>query len=307
VQTDSLVLWHDIRGLRRLGDGRVVVANGTLESLILDSTGVFLNAFGGEGQGPGEFRGVAWLQALPGDTLVFYDPRNDRVSFFDGRGAFMRSATIGRTDLQGMFEDGTFIASWNAPVPRSGVLTERLFRELQIIRRHGPGGEILAVFDTVPGDQGALTRPPPGSPPALAGQRLIATAVGPFARNYLLSPHLQFWMAVGKRVVYVGSGGPEITAYGLDGEIRHIATRDYPRQPFTEASLRRAGLEDAYMGSVIMRLPEDVRPSELPATGMVLRPRRPWVLRSAGFASLYGRLRRLRPLPCARTRRCRWR
>ena len=55
----------------RLPDGRVAVAiEGAQEVRVFDGNGSFLYAFGGEGDGPGEFRDPYQVWRIPGDSLV---------------------------------------------------------------------------------------------------------------------------------------------------------------------------------------------------------------------------------------------
>lgn len=51
------------------GDG----SGGAKQIWVFDPDGAFIRALGGEGEGPGEFRGIGRIEVLPGDTLVVYD------------------------------------------------------------------------------------------------------------------------------------------------------------------------------------------------------------------------------------------
>lgn len=80
-------------GVWRFRGGRIAVANqSTREVLLFDPLGEFQGAFGGPGDGPGEFpyffNGVFGCDG-DGETLVIDDSR--RVSFFDEVGTFLRS------------------------------------------------------------------------------------------------------------------------------------------------------------------------------------------------------------------------
>ncbi|UCF18463.1 MAG: hypothetical protein JSU87_10985, partial [Gemmatimonadota bacterium] len=63
---------------------------------IYDSTGVFQLAFGRQGEGPGEFEAPNRL-LWKGDTLVAWDPRLLRLSYFDRQGNLLRDE---RAELQ---------------------------------------------------------------------------------------------------------------------------------------------------------------------------------------------------------------
>ena len=85
-----------VTGARALRNGDVVVVNsGTAELKVYDSTGTFLRALGGSGEGPGEFR-VPWgIWELSGDTLAVWDFRLRRVSLF-ADGHFVKSSRLDR-------------------------------------------------------------------------------------------------------------------------------------------------------------------------------------------------------------------
>lgn len=65
-------LLHQVAGAARLGDGRIVIANGgSLELRYYDSEGNHLLSAGGEGEGPGELRPpLDHFTRLPGDSIL---------------------------------------------------------------------------------------------------------------------------------------------------------------------------------------------------------------------------------------------
>ena len=64
-------LLHRIFGATRLGDGRIVVANGSsLELKYYDPEGRHLFNAGGQGEGPGEFRSFGGFIRLSGDSVL---------------------------------------------------------------------------------------------------------------------------------------------------------------------------------------------------------------------------------------------
>lgn len=75
---------HEFYGVSdglRLSDGTLVLAEGSTSQIKYYSVdGGFLGSFGAEGEGPGEFRRIRSVDALPGDTVVAYDARNVRVT-----------------------------------------------------------------------------------------------------------------------------------------------------------------------------------------------------------------------------------
>ena len=81
-----------------LGDGRIVVANaGSQELRFFDSEGLYLSAVGGDGEGPGEFRFPTRVRRAGQDSLLVWDQRLQRVSFFDLEGTYLGSERMAPT------------------------------------------------------------------------------------------------------------------------------------------------------------------------------------------------------------------
>ncbi len=95
-----------VRAALRLGDGRIVVANGGSDELrAYDARGRHLASAGGTGSGPGEFRVISEVRRLPGDSLLAYDGTTGRISFFGPDLRFARS-----TELAGAEESWSVFA-----------------------------------------------------------------------------------------------------------------------------------------------------------------------------------------------------
>ena len=76
-----------------LGDGRVLVEDDQGAALYaFDGAGFEL--WGGEGDGPGEFRNITSLSTISGDTSVAYDRRHNRISVFDPDGVLTRTVSV---------------------------------------------------------------------------------------------------------------------------------------------------------------------------------------------------------------------
>jgi len=82
---------YSVRSAARLSDGRIVIGNGgTFELRFYSQSGEYLNAVGREGEGPGEFSRMGWMQCLPGDSLFVYDYDLRRLAVFNADGDFVR-------------------------------------------------------------------------------------------------------------------------------------------------------------------------------------------------------------------------
>jgi hypothetical protein len=143
-------------GALKLDDGRIVVANGgTNELRFFDSDGQFLYATGGEGEGPGEFRGMAFIYRLGPDSLAVLDFRLFRFSILDANGAFSKNLRVaeGGNDLpfpHGFFRDGTILASIHPS--DSGDYTELgVIQEPVTYHRYDRNGGHLAELTALPG------------------------------------------------------------------------------------------------------------------------------------------------------------
>ncbi|MGD8727344.1 MAG: hypothetical protein PVH40_06845, partial [Gemmatimonadales bacterium] len=95
VEGDPRYELFRVAGIAELADGRIAVANGgSSEIRFYDEHGVFVHTTGRTGEGPREFRYIAWLVRLEGDTLMVHDWQNQRITLLDGRGAFVRAYSL---------------------------------------------------------------------------------------------------------------------------------------------------------------------------------------------------------------------
>lgn len=86
---------YEVRDATRLADGRIVVANGgSNEVLVFDANGSYLAAWAGQGDGPGEFQTLAAVRRWAGDSLIATASREGRASVFDLEGNHGRTTTL---------------------------------------------------------------------------------------------------------------------------------------------------------------------------------------------------------------------
>jgi len=104
VDGDDEYLFGAIESVLRLADGRVAVSDGgTSRVSFYDSEGRFTGSFGGEGDGPGEFRILSHLYPHGTDSLRALDGRTGLVSTFDVNGEYG-----GQVDGYDLSQDSTF-------------------------------------------------------------------------------------------------------------------------------------------------------------------------------------------------------
>ena len=74
-------------GASRMADGRILIANaGTSEVKVFDPDGTYLEAWGGAGEGPGEFSSLLGVAPWLGDSVVAWEASGERVTVFDAEG-----------------------------------------------------------------------------------------------------------------------------------------------------------------------------------------------------------------------------
>ena len=82
-----------------LSDGRIVVGNqGTYELRVFNPSGIHLDTWGGEGEGPGEFPYLRGLERWPGDSVAAWYGLRRGISVFDADGNFGRNFTLERNE-----------------------------------------------------------------------------------------------------------------------------------------------------------------------------------------------------------------
>jgi len=99
AEGDEEYLLNDVRGVRRLDDGRIAVLDaGSFRVRVYDSTGAHLIDLGREGDGPSEFRSPQFLSHVS-DTLVVYQALGGTASWFSPEGEFLRTS-LGLTQTE---------------------------------------------------------------------------------------------------------------------------------------------------------------------------------------------------------------
>lgn len=214
-----------VAGVLRLSDGRVVVANaGTQELRYYDAGGGHLVTVGGAGSGPGEFRGLASIARLPGDSLLALDQGSSQLSVFGPDGEFVRSWFV-ESPGRGHFpqrvlagEDGSVLVAFvrgHMPGDPSGVI-----RNSAPLLRYSADGEFVGMVAEVPGEEWFY------SP-----EHQVMT-FRPFGRK----GHL----AVAGTSVFVGGGESyEVEVYDLSGELRRTFSQPRDPIPVTAEEIRR--------------------------------------------------------------------
>jgi hypothetical protein len=167
-ERDSTARFGNVRTLTRLASGRIVIADGSADHLrYFSPDGVLERTVGRRGAGPAEFNFIAWIAALPGDSLLVLDANNHRFALFDSAGGLVRSTNVPGARFQfpapkAILGDGTLLSSrlaGDAGPPRLGprrftTVWIRISRDLRIIDTLGtsPGGDGYLVACGQPGE-----------------------------------------------------------------------------------------------------------------------------------------------------------
>ena len=198
-----------VRGATRLSDGRIAILNGGSHSYFLyDRGGRFLRSVGRKGQGPGEFEVPMWMGRAAGDSVVVWDQKLKRLSFFAPDGTLARVTSASNAagtagmfpELVGIFPDGSVALD-----PGPDVMA--MMRGQRGLRRDSITLHRLAKDGT---DAGPLAR--------LAGDEAFVTErQGGFAWNDRPFGSQSFAALSGERLYVGDSGTGEIAIYSPDG------------------------------------------------------------------------------------------
>ena len=230
----------DVRDATRLADGRIVVANaGTSELRVFGADGAYLETWGGQGDGPGEFSAYTpeAVARWSGDSIAAGNMFGRRLEVFDSQGDPVRTVTIadGYHSFLGVLPDGTVLAK------PSAVLMGGIFG----------AGEPLIRRD----EDFGLLRPDGGlrlSLGALPGEEWFSSPAGPMAMRH---PFGRATIATiwGDLAVVAPTDHYELRAYRSDGTLVRIIRRDHELRSPTRTEL------DALRADRYADLPEERR------------------------------------------------
>ncbi len=243
---------HGVEDATRLADGRIVVANGgSNELLVFDTTGQYLAAWGGDGEGPGEFTDLNRVRPWARDSLIADDPEQGRISAFDLEGNHGWTVSLrSRSGVTGIVASGIqamrgMMGLAMSPDVVIGILPDRtLFtRDAEFWRTQGFWRQEHAyALRTIDGDTRASLGKHPGPETFSGGSETRGNTVYffPLRHPFGQTTHTTVWgdlAAIGRTETY------EIKAYRSDGSLARIVRRDYeprtPTQAEQDVALRR--------------------------------------------------------------------
>jgi hypothetical protein len=210
---------YRVRSVRRLSDGRIVIANsGTNELRFYDAAGKYLFTRGGEGGGPGEFRSMGDIWMLD-DSLYLFDFNQMRITVYSTAGEFGRTFRVRETADGGFpFPEGV-LAPHSLLVRRSPPDAEfnpGFNRDTSLFLRYSLDGEPLDSLGWFPGDESYF-----GS-----GEDFSYGTSAPYG--------LRAYMLAASDLLYYGSSGTyEIEVRASDGTLKRLVRRPIPNAPVT--------------------------------------------------------------------------
>lgn len=250
-----------IRDIEVGDDGLIYVIDGQAKRVaIYDPTGAFVAAFGREGEGPGEFQNPGRM-TWKGDTLVIWDWRLRRLSYFDRLGNLIRDH---RPELP--FSVGRF--SYR---PDGRLWAQRGPAYFMPPRPEVDGTGWLVLLDLAAESADTILRWEENSSFSVRTENFMTVQPRPYA------PQLE-WTAARDGRVYVGRGTEyAIDVYAPDGERVRTLTRLHTRHPPSQVEIDsvsaelEARLEEQYDPPMADRIRKAFEISELkPATGQLI-------------------------------------
>ena len=151
--------FYQIRGVIRLSDGTIVVANGRSELRYYDADGTLRARAGRKGSGPGEFTFLAGLSRLVGDSVLASDMMQRRAIIFGPDGHHVRDfatadpGTINMRSLLGQLDDGTYIAQATNMRTGSELMDRPVgpYRDSMLVLHVETSGTVVDTLGLFPG------------------------------------------------------------------------------------------------------------------------------------------------------------
>jgi len=118
---DNGLVLSEVAGAIPLGRGRIAIADGSTGRILIVERDGTVSSAGGAGEGPGEFRTLAWLGRWGQDTIVAFDASLRRLSALDAEGNFLQSwaadeiAGLEFPRVRGTLETGELLVEADAP------------------------------------------------------------------------------------------------------------------------------------------------------------------------------------------------
>lgn len=151
-QGDSSQTFGRLAGAVRLTSGVIAVADQmTNDVLFFSSEGDLVQAAGGRGEGPGEFRTIMSMRRCGGDSVFVYDPAHSRLTIYDSLGEFVGTEPVlrpaGDAPPYDFFcSERTLAFVHRSPAPPAGIGPRRPRVAISLVRIGGGDPVDLGTF-----------------------------------------------------------------------------------------------------------------------------------------------------------------
>lgn len=235
VEGEEPYLFTRIFGATMLSDGRIVIGDdGTKELRVFDREGNHLETWGGEGQGPGEFRGgQLWgLSPLPGDSIIILQYGFAQLTVYGPDGEFLRRFVpeVSQRDTWDVKKN-----LWPRDVSRDGLLLavqDPIDNDPADVEVWDAAGELRGSLGSHPGREASRDADGDHASPVM------------FFRNTFLQAWADlFFISTNHRY--------ELRGFALDGSLARIVRLDRPPRVPTDAHI------EAYIDDMLSSIPSD--------------------------------------------------
>lgn len=274
VTGEEAYLFARVRGVVRLSDGRIAVADNRAPDLrIFDADGRWVRTLGRKGGGPGEFQSPSILGVLPGDTIVVVDGSLRRISLFHPDAGFIRSATAG-DDVPGyllavgMFASGAVVDERTVFPDNPAEGYGRRPVEYRVI---GLDGALVSDLGRFPGYEAVMASQEDG------GYTQVITGAAPFGKSPVAAVR-------GDRFYCGAQDAWEIRVLRPDGSLERVIRWNREPAPVTDAQVaafienKLSNLPDGNLTRRYRKLYRDAPiPERHPAYGSLFVDRLGWL------------------------------
>lgn len=246
AEGDERYLLSRVADALLLPDGGVALLDGgSLQLRLYGPDGVFREAAGRQGSGPGEFRAMGGPLASDGDGgFLLWDPMQRRITHLGSdlslRGTTLLEAPEGATGalLRGWLADGTMVVS---EVRGAGSLVSgsTAFRDTLWLHRADAEGRHLGPMVAVPSTEGDIRVDGGPDPSTIRSIAIFRNPLSPAAH-----------LATGELLVTGNGGAFELSAASPEGSRAWISRLDRRRRPLDAAD------REAYIESMAAASPD---------------------------------------------------
>ena len=228
LEGDSAYQLYNVRAIRRLSDGRILVADGGHRLRLYGPDGSFERGVGGPGEGPGEFRSIDFVAVLPGDSILVFDRRLGRATVFTHEGTLARGFRPGQEggaapgDVVGLLEDRTLLVR-TGPIYAWGEATAGAHRDSSAYYRVDLDGAPVGPVGRFP-----------------STDTYVALTSSSMSVMMLLLGRQGLMVAAGDRLYFGDTGHPDIVVLHPSGAVLDTVRTSLPARRVTDELVERA-------------------------------------------------------------------